>query len=220
MANSYYTFYFNMTSLGMSLSTEQLQTVGEKAWGLLEKKLTHWEGRVVSVQDHDLTFEVEALELCEDDVGVNDVGRGTPGLSYGIGFYTEQQGLALTQEHLAHAQALCIQAFSEAAIQEGFAAAEVKLCQVDFHQRFESVCAQSAPSLELLQTRKDEKYWVASDGDQPIGLYFDRDKAFASEAPYIDSFNAAGARLEGYKLVGPETDADYKYSEADYTTDF
>lgn len=44
----------------------------------------------------------------------------------------------------------------------------------------------------------DEKYFVASDGEEPIRIYFDRDSAFASNAAYLDSFDEQGMPVQRY----------------------
>lgn len=44
----------------------------------------------------------------------------------------------------------------------------------------------------------EEKYFVTSDGEQPIRIYFDRDSAFASQAAYLDSFDQLGEPVQRY----------------------
>lgn len=44
----------------------------------------------------------------------------------------------------------------------------------------------------------NEKYFVASDGEEPIRIYFDRDSAFASNAAYLDSFDEQGMPVQRY----------------------
>jgi len=46
----------------------------------------------------------------------------------------------------------------------------------------------------------EEKYFVASGGEQPIRIYFDRDNAFASQAAYLDSFDEHGIPAQHYTL--------------------
>lgn len=56
----------------------------------------------------------------------------------------------------------------------------------------------------------EEKYFVASDGEQPIRIYFDRESAFASSAAYLDSFDEEGMPAERYM----------RDSDGSYITDF
>jgi len=46
----------------------------------------------------------------------------------------------------------------------------------------------------------EEKYFVASDGSEPVRIYFNRESAMASKAPYIDSFDEEGAPVQRYTL--------------------
>lgn len=48
----------------------------------------------------------------------------------------------------------------------------------------------------------NEKYFVASDGEEPIRIYFDHDSAFASEAAYLDSFDEQGMPVQRYMRDG------------------
>lgn len=56
----------------------------------------------------------------------------------------------------------------------------------------------------------EEKYYVASDGQEPTRIYFERDNAFASGAAYVDSFDERGMPVQRYTR-----DAD-----GNYVTDF
>ncbi len=56
----------------------------------------------------------------------------------------------------------------------------------------------------------EEKYFVASDGEQPIRIYFDRDSAFASQAAYLDSFDQRGEAVQRYM----------RNDDGQYTIDF
>ena len=56
----------------------------------------------------------------------------------------------------------------------------------------------------------NEKYFVASDGEEPIRIYFDRDSAYASEAAYLDSFDEQGRPVQRYT----------RESDGRYVTDF
>ena len=44
----------------------------------------------------------------------------------------------------------------------------------------------------------NEKYYVASDGEEPTRIYFDRESAFASQAAYLDSFDEHGMPVKRY----------------------
>lgn len=46
----------------------------------------------------------------------------------------------------------------------------------------------------------DEIYFVASDGDFPERIYFDREEAFTNNHNYIDSFNDKGLSVKSYKF--------------------
>lgn len=48
----------------------------------------------------------------------------------------------------------------------------------------------------------EEKYYVASDGQEAIRIYFDRDTAFASQAAYLDSFDEQGMPVQHYTRDG------------------
>lgn len=47
-----------------------------------------------------------------------------------------------------------------------------------------------------------EVYFVGSDGDMPEAMYFTLEAAKASEARYIDSFDAKGVKVRAYKRDG------------------
>lgn len=59
-------------------------------------------------------------------------------------------------------------------------------------------------------TPMTEQYFVASDGEEPIRIYFDRDEAFSSRAAYLDSFDAQGMPVQHYM----------RDSDGRYVTDF
>ena len=46
----------------------------------------------------------------------------------------------------------------------------------------------------------EERYFVASDGQEPVRIYFDRESAYASQAAYIDSFDEHGMPVQRYTL--------------------
>ena len=55
-----------------------------------------------------------------------------------------------------------------------------------------------------------EKYYVASDGQEPTQIYFDRASACASRAAYLDSFDRDGMPVQRYT----------RDNEGQYVTDF
>jgi hypothetical protein len=50
----------------------------------------------------------------------------------------------------------------------------------------------------------EEKYFVGSDGEQPIKIFFSPLEAFVSGCEYIDSFDEAGNIVKSYKFVDSE----------------
>ena len=56
---------------------------------------------------------------------------------------------------------------------------------------------------------ENEKYYVASDGEQPHQLYFGWEDAEKSNAQYLDAFDQNGKPVKSYKLV-----------DGQYTTQF
>lgn len=62
----------------------------------------------------------------------------------------------------------------------------------------------------IRESPMEEKYFVASDGEQPIRIYFDRDEAFVSRAAYLDSFDERGMPVQHYM----------RNSDGRYVTDF
>jgi hypothetical protein len=67
----------------------------------------------------------------------------------------------------------------------------------------------SKDDFELAQT-SNEKYWVSSDSEIPLKIYFNRQDAINSTARYLDSFDEEGLPVRSYKLVDLNL----------YTTDF
>lgn len=55
-----------------------------------------------------------------------------------------------------------------------------------------------------------EKYWVVSNGEDPLQIYFTAAQAILSNEPYIDSFDEYGHKVRAMKRVG----------DCNYTTDF
>lgn len=55
----------------------------------------------------------------------------------------------------------------------------------------------------------NEEYFVASNGDEPLHIFFDKKHAFESKHLYIDSFDKDGNKCISYKFVNNK-----------YTTDF
>jgi hypothetical protein len=49
-----------------------------------------------------------------------------------------------------------------------------------------------------------EIYFVATEGDEPVRIYFHQIDAFVSGHEYIDSFDATGEKLNSYKFVNNE----------------
>lgn len=56
---------------------------------------------------------------------------------------------------------------------------------------------------------KEKFYYVASGGDTPEQIFFNKEDAFESDITYIDVFDSKGIWIEGYK-----------WSDGKYTTDF
>nr|PZN04327.1 MAG: hypothetical protein DIU74_03895 [Pseudomonadota bacterium] len=54
------------------------------------------------------------------------------------------------------------------------------------------------PGAQHIMQRQTEKYFVASDGQEPVRIYFDRESAYASGVPYLDSFDASGLPVRRY----------------------
>lgn len=50
----------------------------------------------------------------------------------------------------------------------------------------------------------NEKYFVASDSDEPLKIFFTSLEAFVSGHNYIDSFDEAGNKVKAYKFVDNE----------------
>ena len=63
----------------------------------------------------------------------------------------------------------------------------------------------------MKNNNKKEAYFVVSDGNEPIRMFFTRESAMSGEYDYIDSFNEAGEKVISYKL-------EFDYNK--YTTDF
>lgn len=217
MSTAYYTFYFQPTTTP-ALSDEALHDLGHAAWVLLDKEMENWPERMVTVKDHDMDFQVEALELCEDDTGVEALPGRADAFAYGLGFYTEQHGLTLTKAHIEKAQAMCVACFKAAALTAGLGDIPVTLAKVDFRQEVQVWSGATCTDLEKLQAIENEFSWVTSNGDSPGAMYMNRDKAFAEGNAYVDAFAKDGKHLGGYQLVG--FDEDRPATAADYTTDF
>lgn len=221
MSIAYYTLYFALTDGGAPLTDETLSAIGSKAWVAVDDKMDNWPERMATVKDHDMDFQVEVLELCEDDTGV-EFDKASKALSYGIGFYTEQHGLTLEPRHLQQVQSFCLDAFRSAAQDAGLSDVDVQLLKVEASVPTETHVKRIASSLEALAAVQDESYWVGSNGDTPDKLFFSRETAFASGSTYIDAFDKGGTPLRCYKMGNLEADEEARgsYSEADYTTDF
>jgi hypothetical protein len=56
----------------------------------------------------------------------------------------------------------------------------------------------------------NEKYWVASQGEEPTKIYFSAILAFNSNEPYIDTFDEKGNWVRAFKRI----------SDLEYTTEF
>jgi len=56
----------------------------------------------------------------------------------------------------------------------------------------------------------EEKYWVASQGEEPTRIYFSALEAIQSNEPYLDSFDETGNKVRSMKRV----------DDCNYTTDF
>lgn len=217
MSTAYHTFYFHLAN-AQPISDDVLQDLGSAAWKLINKEMDAWADRLVTVKDHHMDFQVEALDLCEDDVCVEVLPGQDSVLTYGIGFYTEQQGLVLTQAHLSHVQALCLAAFRTVCANAGLPDVTVTMARVTVRESTDVWTDSAGSSLEQLLAVGDEFFWVTSNGDTPGALYTNREKAFAESNVYVDAFSKEGKPVRAYELkpfdeVRPAT-------AADYTTDF
>lgn len=218
MAKAYLTFYFCVQSEGAPVLEESLDNIGRAAWDLVNKSVETWPARMATVQDHGMSLDVEVLELCVDDTGVClDTLADSP--AYCIGIYTEQLGLTCTPEHLEKVQAFCEQAFLAAAQSQGLKEVRVSLAQVESHTPVERLLGARAATLADWHKHAAEAYWVASEGEGPTQMYFNRAEAFKNGHAYVDAFDLQGKRLTAYALR-PEFLLDNSSSEASYTSDF
>jgi len=55
----------------------------------------------------------------------------------------------------------------------------------------------------------EEKYFVVSDIDYPIQIFFNREKAFENGNVYVDSFDNEGEHITAYKLIDDEYIKDF-----------
>lgn len=50
----------------------------------------------------------------------------------------------------------------------------------------------------------EEKYFVGSNGDEPLVLFFNQIDAFVSGYRFLDSFDECGKRVNSYEFVNEE----------------
>ncbi len=218
MATAYITFYLQAMDAATgrpttTLDEDTLGEVGHQAWKRLDKSLSNWPGRMVTVPDHDMNFEVEALELCEDDTGLVEAAQqraGAEGLCYGLGTYTEQMGLTLTEPLLVQTQAMAVAAFQEALDEHaGPNKLVAKLLTVErmmpLSERLRgSNTERGSDAAALMALPADECLWVAGNGTLARRVYFSRTEALAAlvadkpDVVTIQAFSATGALVQVY----------------------
>lgn len=54
-----------------------------------------------------------------------------------------------------------------------------------------------------------EKYFVATEGDEPVRIIFNQIEAFGSGYEYLDSFDESGEKHTAYKFVDNEYITDF-----------
>jgi len=220
MSLSYFSFHFTL-SAGTAVLEDIFSEVGRAAWTLLDKKLLAWPQRRTHVMDHDIACTVDVLELCDDDVGLEPLPSNPEQFTYGLAVYSEQVGLALTQEHLAAVESMCIAAFTEAAAAAGLTSVGVALSYVEAQTHRTGWGYKTAPSLAALHALDNEACWVTSDGDALTGLHVKRDVAFATGARFVDAFDANGKPVRSYlRRDPPAAERPACFTTADYTTEF
>ena len=66
----------------------------------------------------------------------------------------------------------------------------------------------------------DAVYFVTSEGDEPMQLFFSAEEAFSSGRLYVDGFDEDGFLVSSFELNNDNRDLDLQTDESDYISIF